>query len=87
MLEPYEGKLSSTVLRGERGRKAPDPLGAKAVGYKEVRSGSVCFNQRFGSAINLNPHFHNLQVDGAYTNDESSDPRYTPESNYFPLAR
>ncbi len=27
MLEPYDGKLSSTVLRGERGRKAPDPLG------------------------------------------------------------
>ena len=24
MLEPCEGKLSSTVLRGERGRKAPD---------------------------------------------------------------
>jgi len=28
MLEPYDGKLSRTVLRGERGRKAPDPLGA-----------------------------------------------------------
>ena len=23
-LEPYDGKLSRTVLRGERGRKAPD---------------------------------------------------------------
>ena len=23
MLEPYEGKLSRTVLRGERGREAP----------------------------------------------------------------
>jgi hypothetical protein len=29
MLEPYDGKLSSTVLRGESGRKArdlPDPI-------------------------------------------------------------
>ena len=27
MLEPYDGKLSCTVLRGERGREAPDPPG------------------------------------------------------------
>jgi len=27
MLEPCDGKLSRTVLRGERGRKAPDLLG------------------------------------------------------------
>ena len=29
MLEPYEGKLSRTVLRGERGRKAPDLPGLR----------------------------------------------------------
>jgi hypothetical protein len=28
MLEPYEGKLSRTVLRGERGGNAPDLPGA-----------------------------------------------------------
>ena len=28
-LEPYDGKLSRTVLRGERGRKAPDLPGNK----------------------------------------------------------
>ena len=27
MLEPYDGKLSRTVLRGERGGNAPDLLG------------------------------------------------------------
>ncbi len=27
MLEPYDGKLSRTVLRGERGSNAPDLLG------------------------------------------------------------
>jgi len=70
----YDGKLLSDVLavflRVVRGWYHKQ---AKAAGYKEVRSGSVCFNQRFGSAINLNPHFHNLQIDGVYTNDESSD--------------
>ena len=29
MLEPYDGKLSCTVLRGESGRKAGDLPGAK----------------------------------------------------------
>jgi len=28
-LEPYDGKLSRTVLRGERGRKAPDLPGLR----------------------------------------------------------
>ena len=31
MLEPCDGKLSSTVLRGERGRKAPDLLGLRKI--------------------------------------------------------
>ncbi|MBP6219181.1 MAG: transposase zinc-binding domain-containing protein [Oligoflexales bacterium] len=30
------------------------------------RSGSVTFVQRFGSALNLNVHFHLLQMEGAY---------------------
>ncbi len=29
MLEPYDGKLSRTVLRGEGGRKAPDLPGLR----------------------------------------------------------
>jgi len=70
----YDGKLLSDVLtvflRVVRGWYYKQ---AKGAGYKEVRSGSVCFNQRFGSAINLNPHFHNVQIDGVYTSDESSD--------------
>jgi hypothetical protein len=31
MLEPYDGKLSRTVLRGEGGRKAPDLPGARSI--------------------------------------------------------
>ena len=31
-----------------------------------MRSGSIAFVQRFGSALNLNVHFHILQIEGAY---------------------
>ena len=38
----------------------------KAMGIKESLGGSVTFSQRFGSALNLNPHFHSLRLDGAF---------------------
>jgi len=34
MLEPYEGKLSRTVLRGGRSGNAPLPLGAEVRAQK-----------------------------------------------------
>ena len=39
---------------------------ARAQGYTDAGCGSVTFVQRFGSAINLNPHFHVLLFDGVY---------------------
>ena len=39
---------------------------ARAHGYADARCGSVTFVQRFGSALNLNPHFHVLMLDGVY---------------------
>ncbi|HIM56981.1 MAG TPA: hypothetical protein EYM39_09785, partial [Candidatus Latescibacteria bacterium] len=39
---------------------------ARAQGYSGARCGSVTFVQRFGSSINLNPHFHVLMLDGVY---------------------
>ena len=39
---------------------------ARAQGYTTVQCGSVTFVQRFGSALNLNPHFHVLMLDGVY---------------------
>ena len=33
---------------------------------KASRSGSVCCVQRFGGALNLNVHFHLLQIEGVY---------------------
>ena len=38
----------------------------KESGIKEIRGGSVTFAQRFGSALNLNPHFHSLVLDGIF---------------------
>ena len=37
LLEPYEGKLSRTVLRGERGSNAPD-LPGKAIASANMAS-------------------------------------------------
>ena len=76
----YDGKLLSDVLavflrvvRGWYYRHA------KKAGYKDVRCGSVTFAQRFGSALNLNPHFHVLQIDGVYVYDEGDDhPVFVP---------
>ena len=48
------------VVRGwyrERGREA---------GIRECEGGSVTFAQRFGSALNSNPHFHALLLDGIF---------------------
>ena len=39
---------------------------ARGQGYRGARCGSVTFVQRFGSSINLNPHFHVLFLDGVY---------------------
>ena len=40
---------------------------ARQQGHIGARSGAVVFVQRFGSAINLNLHFHALVIDGAYS--------------------
>jgi hypothetical protein len=63
----YDGALLSDVLsvflrvvRGwyrEHGQEA---------GIKECVTGSVTFAQRFGSALNSNPHFHALLLDGVF---------------------
>ena len=50
---------------------------AKVEGYNDGRFGSVTFAQRFGSALNLNPHFHTLALDGVYT-ENKGEPRFLP---------
>jgi hypothetical protein len=46
----------------------------------DARSGSVTFAQRFGSALNLNPHFHVLFLDGVYV-DNGGKPNFLPAPN------
>ncbi|NOT30112.1 MAG: IS91 family transposase [Planctomycetes bacterium] len=41
---------------------------AESAGIRAGRSGAVVVAQRFGSALNLNLHFHALVLDGVYSN-------------------
>ena len=44
-----------------------------------LHCGSVCFLQRSGGAINLNPHYHVLVLDGVYVSTLPYEPpRFTP---------
>jgi hypothetical protein len=45
---------------------------------KNARTGAVTFIQRFGSALNLNIHFHMLFLDGVYVDDKKSGQRFLP---------
>jgi hypothetical protein len=65
----YDAKLASEVLRAfvralfaELRRRVRRHWGAG-----DLHCGAVTFPQRFGSALNLNLHFHTLALDGAYT--------------------
>jgi hypothetical protein len=40
---------------------------AKALGVKDPKPGSITFTQRWGSALNLNPHLHILCLDGVFS--------------------
>ncbi len=64
----YDAKLTSAVLRAflralfaELRRRIRRHWGVRA-----EQCGAVTFLQRFGSALNLNLHFHTLVLDGAY---------------------
>ena len=73
----YDAKLTSQVLRAflralfaELRRRIRRDAGAWA-----EQCGAVTFLQRFGSAMNLNLHFHTLALDGAFVYDPSPDRR------------
>ena len=67
----YDAKLTSEVLRAflrslfaELRRRARRKWGVPA-----AQCGAVTFIQRFGSALNLNVHFHTLALDGVYSHE------------------
>ncbi len=48
--------------------------------HKTARTGAVTLIQRFGSALNLNIHFHMLFLDGVYRDlgDDTERQRFQP---------
>jgi hypothetical protein len=76
----YDRTLTSQVLRaflralfaGLR-RRANEHWGSS-----RGQCGAVTFIQRFGSALNLNVHFHTLALDGVYARDNGTATRFLP---------
>ena len=67
--EALDRKLSESQ---EASNESPDD-------EEKTARGSVTFCQRFGGAININPHFHVLQLDGVYATDEGkATPVFVP---------
>jgi hypothetical protein len=78
----YDARLTSEVLRAFL-RALFAELRRRARQHREMRApqcGAVTFIQRFGSALNLNLHFHTLALDGVYTDDggHGATPRFLP---------
>ena len=71
----WNARLTSQVLRAfMRSVYADQRRRARALfGIRQGQCGSVTFIQRFGSALNLTPHFHTLVLDGVYPG-----PSYAP---------
>ena len=79
----YDARLTSEVLRAFL-RSLFSELRRRARQHWEMRApqcGAITFIQRFGSALNLNLHFHTLALDGVYTDD--GGPGATPQ--FLPL--
>lgn len=76
----WNAKLTTEVLRcflravfADYRRRAKRDMWIKA-----GACGSVTFIQRFGSALNLTPHFHTLVLDGVYEGGASTPGRFRP---------
>ena len=76
----YDARLTSGVLRAfiralfaELRRRARRQWGSRA-----EQCGAATFIQRFGSALNLNLHFHTLALDGVYTGGQGASLRFLP---------
>ena len=73
-----EPALITRVLRlALGGIFARQRLRARRMGVRDTRSGAVTFVQRFGSALNLNVHFHCVVPDGVWTG-EGGAVRFVP---------
>ena len=55
---------------------APVSEGAAGSSLQDDATGAVTLIQRFGSALNLNIHFHILFLDGVYVHRDNRPPRF-----------
>ncbi len=76
----WDAKLTSAVLRAFlRALFAEQRRRAKAAyGIHKGECAAVTFIQRFGSALNLTPHFHSLVLDGVYPGPAHSPGPFLP---------
>lgn len=51
---------------------------ARRKGLKSPQTGAITFIQRFGSALNLNVHFHSLFLDGVYVQNNEGELEFHP---------
>ncbi len=64
----YAPKLQAAILRiFVRCLRARQEREARALGLADPAWGAITVIQRFGSALQLTPHFHTLGMDGVYT--------------------
>jgi hypothetical protein len=78
----YDATLTSQVLRAFlRALFAEHRRRARAQWQRpRGQCGAVTFIQRFGSALNLNLHFHTLVLDGVYAGGDGTPARFLPLS-------
>ena len=76
----WDARLMSEVLRAFiRALFADQRRRARAdLAIRGGRCASVTFIQRFGSALNLTPHFHSLVLDGVYPGPTHNPGRFVP---------
>jgi len=78
----YNARLTSQVLQAFLRALFAELRRRARVQWDMARAqcGAVTFIQRFGSALNLNVHFHTLALDGVYTYapDATENPRFLP---------
>ncbi len=68
--------LTAVMQRSLRTLAASQRRRARALGYRKVQTAALSALQRFGSAINLNPHAHVLTPDGVFTVEDDGTLRF-----------
>src|SRR5712692_769570 len=69
-----------TIIRTTIGQYDVNQAVKRGLERQKVQPGSVTFIQRFGSAINLNVHYHVVFLEGVYLDrtDQGRTPRFLP---------